>query len=99
MATRSGPNPRLASARLREIMVDPERFSTDPEVISSYVEPGRSADKLACVVYPRGQADIEHVLGVARVSDLAVYTPIPWGLAPVSYTHLRAHETRHDLVC
>src|SRR5450759_2216608 len=21
------------------------------------------------------------------------------GLAPVSYTHLRAHETRHDLVC
>jgi len=82
MATRSGPNPRLASARLREIMVDPERFSTDPEVISSYVEPGRSADKLACVVYPRGQADIEHVLGVARVSDLAVYTPIPWGLAP-----------------
>src|SRR5450756_2826730 len=24
-----------------------------------------------------------------------------WGqsLAPVSYTHLRAHETRHDIVC
>ena len=21
------------------------------------------------------------------------------GLIPVSYTHLRAHETRHDLVC
>ena len=21
------------------------------------------------------------------------------GLCPVSYTHLRAHETRHDLVC
>src|SRR5450756_2746557 len=21
------------------------------------------------------------------------------GLTPVSYTHLRAHETRHDLVC
>ena len=21
------------------------------------------------------------------------------GLEPVSYTHLRAHETRHDLVC
>src|SRR5659263_561226 len=24
---------------------------------------------------------------------------LPDGLAPVSYTHLRAHETRHDLVC
>src|SRR5450759_5847315 len=22
-----------------------------------------------------------------------------YGLGPVSYTHLRAHETRHDLVC
>src|SRR5450756_2566307 len=25
--------------------------------------------------------------------------PLPLGAAPVSYTHLRAHETRHDLVC
>src|SRR5450756_2810493 len=25
---------------------------------------------------------------------------IPWSIfRPVSYTHLRAHETRHDLVC
>src|SRR5665648_457705 len=24
---------------------------------------------------------------------------IPWIQEPVSYTHLRAHETRHDLVC
>ena len=25
--------------------------------------------------------------------------PYPGGCNPVSYTHLRAHETRHDLVC
>src|SRR5450759_1370596 len=25
--------------------------------------------------------------------------PIAPSIAPVSYTHLRAHETRHDLVC
>src|SRR5450759_5429509 len=25
--------------------------------------------------------------------------PTPVGYQPVSYTHLRAHETRHDLVC
>ncbi|MHB8894230.1 MAG: FAD-binding oxidoreductase [Candidatus Geothermincolia bacterium] len=82
MATRSGPNPRLARARLREIMVDPARFSDDEDLIASYLEPGRSADKVVCVVYPRGQADIEHVLAVARANDLAVYTPIPWGLVP-----------------
>src|SRR5450759_5945714 len=29
----------------------------------------------------------------SRYSELASITP------PVSYTHLRAHETRHDLVC
>src|SRR5450756_2724487 len=27
------------------------------------------------------------------------YDPHTWTLSPVSYTHLRAHETRHDLVC
>src|SRR5450756_1803420 len=46
-------------------------------------------------------------------STLAIATPsscsrsilsraVPWrtsALTPVSYTHLRAHETRHDLVC
>src|SRR5450756_1569184 len=28
-------------------------------------------------------------------------SPLPWTrlTLPVSYTHLRAHETRHDLVC
>src|SRR5450756_1782963 len=24
---------------------------------------------------------------------------IDWRIGPVSYTHLRAHETRHDIVC
>src|SRR5450756_668922 len=36
---------------------------------------------------------IEGLLRVARVAD-GEYQGIP-----VSYTHLRAHETRHDLVC
>src|SRR5450756_2373286 len=31
------------------------------------------------------------------VATAAVYAGL--GLMPVSYTHLRAHETRHDLVC
>lgn len=82
MATRSGPNPKLARARLREIMVDPARFSDDGETIATYLEPGLSSDSVVCVVYPRGKADVEHVLGVAKAFDLAVYTPIPWGLVP-----------------
>src|SRR5450756_3055580 len=27
------------------------------------------------------------------------FPPVPLRIKPVSYTHLRAHETRHDLVC
>src|SRR5450756_864703 len=37
----------------------------------------------------------EHVLTIVDFVD-SVY--MPWVRA-VSYTHLRAHETRHDLVC
>src|SRR5450756_2165272 len=35
---------------------------------------------------------LHHIVADAAWSDAAV-------LRPVSYTHLRAHETRHDLVC
>src|SRR5665648_1009294 len=28
-----------------------------------------------------------------------IFRKIVLGMPPVSYTHLRAHETRHDLVC
>src|SRR5665648_1243354 len=35
---------------------------------------------------------------IPEVGDYIII--INWaGIAPVSYTHLRAHETRHDLVC
>src|SRR5450756_3046117 len=33
-----------------------------------------------------------------RVYEALTGQPFPAGV-PVSYTHLRAHETRHDLVC
>src|SRR5450756_1463765 len=38
--------------------------------------------------------ETEEVKALATL--LQVHDP---GLGPVSYTHLRAHETRHDLVC
>jgi len=61
-------------------MVDPARFSADEETLASYAEPGSSPDNLYCVVYPRGQTDIEQVLNVARSFGLAVYTPQAWGI-------------------
>jgi len=80
MAVRSGPDPRLVRARLRELMVDPARFSADEATIASYAEPGSKPEDLICVVYPRGQTDVDQVLAVARAYGLAVYTPIPWGI-------------------
>lgn len=82
MPGRSPANPKVALARLREVMVDPRRFTTDAEVLTGYLEPGVAADLLVAAVYPRSEADIGQVLDIARTFGLAVYTPIPWGLKP-----------------
>src|SRR5450756_2749276 len=40
------------------------------------------------------------LLNLAEPGDHLVSSPVLYGgTYPVSYTHLRAHETRHDLVC
>jgi FAD/FMN-containing dehydrogenase len=77
-----GTDQRLALARLRETMIDPARFSTDHELISSYVETGYPDDNLLAVVFPRSQTDIRQILEVARINGLAVYTRAPWGVKP-----------------
>ncbi|MFH1151482.1 MAG: FAD-binding protein [Actinomycetota bacterium] len=82
MPGRSATDPKVALARLREIMVDPRRFTTDADVLSGYLEPGARADGLVAAVYPRSAEDIRQVLDIARAYGLAVYTPIPWGLKP-----------------
>lgn len=82
MAKKSGTNTKLARARLRELMVDPLRFTTDEDEIASYLEPGAAAGDIIAVVSPRSQRDIEHLLEVARNYKLAVYTPQPWGISP-----------------
>src|SRR5450756_2013725 len=52
------------------------------------------------------QAGVETLLGEAWLlgdrhqrRDRFFDRPLPLLAEPVSYTHLRAHETRHDLVC
>src|SRR5450759_2242035 len=42
---------------------------------------------------------IERQFGKGSVMRLGDETRVPVEVIPVSYTHLRAHETRHDLVC
>src|SRR5450756_2831841 len=43
---------------------------------------------------------IKETLGKPHTDRYSASRGIPkLRLAPVSYTHLRAHETRHDLVC
>jgi len=77
-----GTDQRLALARLREIMIDPARFSTDDGLISSYVEKGQPGDDLLAIVFPRGETDVRQILEVARINGLAAYTRTPWGLNP-----------------
>src|SRR5450756_3029113 len=45
-----------------------------------------AAEDLSDDVIPQGSAIQRHLA-------------LPFKIIPVSYTHLRAHETRHDLVC
>ncbi|MBK5092047.1 MAG: FAD-binding oxidoreductase [Actinobacteria bacterium] len=82
MTEKKGKDPQLALARIRGIMVDPARFSTDEDAISAYLEPGEGATNLLAVAFPRGVEDIREVLEVARGYQLSVYTPVPWGLNP-----------------
>src|SRR5665648_898266 len=46
-------------------------------------------------------AAVAHAAGLLLHVDGArlVNAAVGLGIGPVSYTHLRAHETRHDLVC
>src|SRR5450759_2105712 len=53
-------------------------------------------------IFPRCAAIVHHC-GAGTTHQAAQSgtpsIPVPFGMDPVSYTHLRAHETRHDLVC
>src|SRR5450759_2845254 len=80
-------------------------------LISIIVNPGTRFEfqNIFRAPYHRRRARLS---GQTRVYDDSMTKPAAWGWmvlagilyavsspAPVSYTHLRAHETRHDLVC
>src|SRR5665648_1159651 len=67
----------------------------EPEVVDNGPLGDYFAGALGMSEYGRAQSDAEQELIAACMSDAGFeYYP-----DPVSYTHLRAHETRHDLVC
>ena len=50
-------------------------------------------------VWPEKQLQLCADLGVFRWFVAKQWGGFEWNPEPVSYTHLRAHETREDLVC
>ena len=64
------------------------------------IPPKRTQDKLKAVLGDRAIArERELRIGNRPKVDNASKANSSIRIPPVSYTHLRAHETRHDLVC
>src|SRR5450756_2324712 len=57
---------------------------------------GRTTSHLTNPAKDAGQVIDETTSHLTKAASCQV---IGYGYSPVSYTHLRAHETRHDLVC
>src|SRR5665648_1028287 len=62
-----------------------------------HVGAGRARDDTAGGVVPRREVELPVCVHVAGGDVAEIESSRP--AAAVSYTHLRAHETRHDLVC
>src|SRR5450759_5760037 len=101
--------PRRAADAPAEALRDPHHSVAEPEDGDLQVEEARVALRSFLVVDARRAArqddslrcELGDLLGlrVKRKDDRAdTRLAYPPGDDPVSYTHLRAHETRHDLV-
>src|SRR5665648_22628 len=75
------------------------RFNRDSEIS----KPGYYAVNLDdCGIYAEMTATSRvgfHRYSFPQSSDASIIIDLEHGIGAVSYTHLRAHETRHDLVC
>jgi len=60
-------------------------------------EPG--TQMMLRVFHAAGIGSILTTKGLPRVMEIVDGRKVPTSPMTVSYTHLRAHETRHDLVC
>src|SRR5450759_738046 len=80
-------------------------FRTVKRQISGFIAtvPPEVESVLATVVFNgngrRSGVDIRQLCAEAGINGSNGKDSPAYALSPVSYTHLRAHETRHDLVC
>src|SRR5450756_3214176 len=77
---------------MREQAID--AHVTEPGGVEEGEEPLERPHQVADARWPLGR-HLDHEPSYVVRSDGAESTPAD----PVSYTHLRAHETRHDIVC
>src|SRR5450756_3033547 len=89
-----GMSPRLSSTycltaeSARELATSPAWCPPIPSATANRLPDSRTASSFISRTFPVCVIEAE----------LQWYICIPY-FSPVSYTHLRAHETRHDLVC
>src|SRR5450756_1019239 len=74
------------------------------EVVEQVTLESVHAEKPQCGARPRHASSMRAVTLGSWGLDRGIRLPVPRAdrprlRGPVSYTHLRAHETRHDLVC
>src|SRR5665648_899471 len=62
-----------------------------------YYQPLSTADSVDYTILKSRLKSLGNSLSIPE--NYIYYLSTPPSLYPVSYTHLRAHETRHDLVC
>src|SRR5665648_691219 len=67
-----------------------------PDLKIGLLVPQKKPVSIASEINPFIQA--VHKIGVSPEETMALLTQ-PKDIESVSYTHLRAHETRHDIVC
>src|SRR5659263_3697 len=81
--------PKVGIIRLDE----PQATSCRSELIMRIARP------VSAAMRPYSSAVLCPICQGPSISLPRHHSCTPWGSSAVSYTHLRAHETRHDLVC
>src|SRR5450756_2359634 len=105
MLSPTDPRKRAPSAETTAISARTEDVSTEPSGIPStsiWPDAGekRRSKRSTAVVLPAPEGPTSAAMEPAgTTNDSPQRTSCPDEYETVSYTHLRAHETRHDIVC
>src|SRR5450756_1184907 len=78
-----------------------EDCESKPEITVNVIQKLIQQDKVLAIIGPNNSSDILAGGVIAQDNKIPeiTHTGTNIKVTPVSYTHLRAHETRHDLVC